>query len=150
MKQKRCDKLLELIERYSISTQDQLLEKLSEAGYNVTQATVSRDIKELRIIKTLVDGEYRYCRDGRVNKSDSKDKLMNILSEAILGADYAGNIISVRCPVGMAMAACTAIDSLNPEGVVGTLAGDDTIFILMRDEKTLLKLTEFLNRYRGR
>ena len=141
MKIKRQEKIIELIEKYNIDTQEELLRRLRGAGFDVTQATVSRDIKELRLIKTLSgDGRYRYATSAEELSSDMSFKFLSIFSESVKTVDYAGNIVVVKCYTGMANAACAALDSIHWNGVVGTLAGDDTIFVLIRSEHRALEL----------
>lgn len=146
MKTKRHAKILELIQQYTIDTQDELLRRLRQENYNVTQATVSRDIKELRLVKTLSsDGKYRYST-GKNNETDISGKFHNLFSDSVHAIDYAGNMVVVKCYVGMAQAVCAALDSLQWEGTVGTLAGDDTIFILTRSEHTAVELVAELKK----
>lgn len=134
MKKNRHEAILSLIARQDIGTQEELMQKLNDLGYKVTQATVSRDIKYLKLIKTPVaSGQYKY---SYVN-SESEDfsgKYYSILSHSVTSVDYAGNMAVVKCFAGMANAACAAMDNLEIENIVGTLAGDDTIFVLCRDE----------------
>lgn len=147
MKTKRQAKILEFIRTYEIDTQDELLRRLSEDGFDVTQATVSRDMKELRIIKTLSkEGRYRYSA-GQDDPREAPAKFYTLLADSALSVAPAGNLIAVKCLVGMAQAVCVAMDSLPWDGVVGTLAGDDTIFILCRDEACASLLAQELNRY---
>ena len=147
MKSKRHSKILELISNHSIDTQEELLRKLNECGFKVTQATVSRDIKELRLIKTQSpDGGYHYTTGNHRNSVDMSFKFHAIFSESVNSVDYAMNTVVVKCYTGMANAACAALDSIHWRGVVGTLAGDDTIFILMRDEAGAQEFVEQLNR----
>ena len=146
MKSKRHGKILELITNHSIDTQEELLRKLNECGFRVTQATVSRDIKELRLIKTQSpDGGYHYTTGTPANGVDMSFKFHAIFSESVNSVDYAMNTVVVKCYTGMANAACAALDSIHWRGVVGTLAGDDTIFILMRDEAGAQEFVEQLN-----
>ena len=147
MKSKRHSKILELISNHSIDTQEELLRKLNDCGFRVTQATVSRDIKELRLIKTQSpDGGYHYTPGSQTNSVDMSFKFHAIFSESVNSVDYAMNTVVVKCYTGMANAACAALDSIHWRGVVGTLAGDDTIFILMRDEAGAEEFVEQLNR----
>lgn len=148
MKSKRHSKILELISDCKIDTQEELQDKLNEAGFTVTQATVSRDIKELRLIKTLAaDGSYRYTtHGGKENKSDLSFKFHTIFSEAVNHVDYAQNLVVIRCYTGMANAACAALDSIQWQGVVGTVAGDDTILLVMRNEEAAICITAELNK----
>lgn len=134
MKKERHLLILELIEKYNISTQEELLAKLLEKGVEVTQATVSRDIKELRLVKQrVVNGEYKY---SQATGADEKYmKYYTIFAESVTTVDYAQNICIIKCHPGTAQAACAAIDALALPDVLGTLAGDDTIFILCRTER---------------
>lgn len=112
MKTKRHAKILEIIHSTPVDTQDELLKRLRECGFDVTQATVSRDIKELRLIKTLdSDGRYRYSTVKQENDHISS-KFHSLFSDAVVGVDYAGNIVVIKCFVGMAQAVCAAMDSL--------------------------------------
>lgn len=134
MKKKRHAKILELIQSFEIDTQEDLQEKLKECGFIVTQATISRDIKELRLVKELSsDGTYKYSTGRKLN-DDFATRLGGIFSESITNLDYAINTVVIKCFSGMANAACAAIDAMEWDGVVGTLAGDDTIFVLCRNE----------------
>ncbi len=134
MKTRRHDKILDLIHEHDIDTQDELLRLLREGGFDVTQATVSRDIKELRLIKTLSsDGNYKYAT-GKDASKDISSKFFSLFADSAVSVDRGGNIVSIKCLTGMAQAVCAAMDSIHWDGVVGTLAGDDTIFVLCRDE----------------
>ncbi|MDR2932424.1 MAG: arginine repressor [Oscillospiraceae bacterium] len=134
MKSKRHSKILELISDYEIDTQEELLRKLNQNGFKVTQATVSRDIKELRLIKVQSTSGYKYALNNSKDAMDMSFKFHAVFSEAVTEIDYAENIVVIRCYVGMANAACAALDSIEWRGVVGTIAGDDTIFCVMRDK----------------
>lgn len=148
MKTKRQAKILEIIEDRSIETQDELIRALEEAGYRATQATVSRDIKELRLIKIL-DGSGRYCYSVMKHKNEhSPAKFMSIFQEAVSHIDFAGNMVVVKCLPGMAPAACAAMDSLHLESVVGTLAGDDTFLCIVRTPEAAVELVEELKKLR--
>ena len=130
MKKNRQTIIAELIEQNSIGTQEELLDSLLKMGINVTQATVSRDIKELRIVKRPAqDGEYRYFLPSR-SPEENSPKYMSILVGAAISTDVAVNTVVLKCHVGTAQAACAALDSIGLDGVAGTLAGDDTIFVL--------------------
>ena len=134
MRTKRHAKILELIQTHAIDTQEELLNWLRQENFDVTQATVSRDIKELRLVKTLSpDGKYRYST-GKNTETDISGKFHMLFADSVHSVDYAGNIVAIKCYGGMAQAVCAALDSLHWEGTVGTLAGDDTIFILTRTE----------------
>lgn len=141
MKSRRHAKILELINSRPIDTQDELLNLLRASGFSVTQATVSRDIKELRLIKTLTaDGQYHYTSHGNVPKSEMSGKFLIIFTESVKEIDSAGNMLVIKCHTGMANAVCAALDTMHWSGVVGTLAGDDTIFMVMRDDHNAREL----------
>ncbi|WP_416200842.1 MAG: Arginine repressor [Thermocaproicibacter melissae] len=145
MKKKRHEKILELIQKYSIDTQEELLRLLRKEGYDVTQATVSRDIKELRLLKMLSpDGKYRYVPAKDDSKSNS-GKFFSLFADSAVSVASAQNIVCVKCQPGMANAVCAAMDALYRDDVVGTLAGDDTIFILTHNDKEAELLAEELN-----
>ena len=136
MKTKRHSKILELISERDINTQEELLAYLRAAGFDVTQATVSRDIKELRLVKTMVsDGKYRYAPSASDSNADIGTKYA-VFSQSTRSVDCAGNMVVVKCFNGMANSACAVLDAMNHEGVVGSVAGDDTILVVMRDEKS--------------
>lgn len=134
MKSQRQAKILEIISNRNVETQEQLLDALQKEGFRGTQATISRDIKELRIVKELTSlGTYRYS--AAVNEIDSSisNRLNTIFRECVVSFDYAQNIIVIRTLPGLASAAGSAIDAMNMHSVVGTLAGDDTVMVVMRD-----------------
>ena len=146
MKRKRHALILELIQQYEITTQDELLAKLRENGFEVTQATVSRDIKELRLVKAMSpSGQYRYMA-GAAQGDEYLAKFYTIFSGSVISVDYAGNTCVVKCYAGMAQAACAAIDAMHFEGIVGTLAGDDTIFVLCRTPDLTQQLKSSLDK----
>ncbi|HEY8421261.1 MAG TPA: arginine repressor [Thermoclostridium sp.] len=142
MKYNRHAKILEIIENYDIETQDELVAKLKEHGMDVTQATVSRDIKELRLVKvTNAEGKARY----KAMSNDSNvisDRLLTILREGHVSIDYANNILVIKTLPGMAQAVASAIDSLGWPEIVGTIAGDDTIMIVTRAERIAEEMQE--------
>ncbi len=148
MKAKRHAKILELIEEFDIDTQEELQDRLNQAGFTVTQATVSRDIKELRLIKTLSpNGNYRYTTHGeKGGRVDLSFKFHAIFAEAVNSIDYAQNLVVIKCYTGMANAACAALDSIRWDGLVGTIAGDDTILLVMKDTESAQGITEELNK----
>ena len=140
MKYKRQKKILELIAEYDIETQDDLIERLRESGYDVTQATVSRDIRELKLVKTAMpDRRYRY-EVAQYEGIEISTKYRNIIKETVIKVDYVGNTVVLRTYTGMAQAA--AVDGMGWDEIVGTLAGDDTIFILMRDTAAAIGFAE--------
>lgn len=147
MKLNRHTKILELIKIYPITTQEELLQKLEEEGYSVTQSTVSRDIKTLRLQKThAVDGKYRYQAPDSP-KAEARNGFTGILAGSVISVSIAQNIVVVKTYSGMASAACAAIDSMELPAVVGSLAGDDTIFIACTDEVSADKLRNTLSDY---
>ena len=114
MKSQRHAKILELIKNRPIETQEELLGLLREGGFPVTQATVSRDIKELRLVKTLTpDGSYYYTAHAPAEKGEMSNRLLVLLSESVEGIDSAGNITSIKCHTGMANALCEFLDDLH-------------------------------------
>ena len=146
MKYNRHAKILDIIESYEIETQDELADKLREIGMDVTQATISRDIKELRLVKVLTSGgKYRYSAihgdSGNMN-----DRLLVIIKEAFVSSDYANNILVIKTLPGMAQAVAATLDALGWNDIVGTIAGDDAIMIICRAEKIAEDLMEKFTR----
>ncbi len=146
MKNNRHRKILEIINQYSVETQDELIAKLRGAGIDVTQATVSRDIRDLKLIKIACDGstgKYKYAAapgdDVRISA-----KYRNIIRETIVKVDSADNIVVLKTYSGMAQAAAAAIDGMSWGEIVGSIAGDDTIFVLMREREAALSFVEKL------
>ncbi|MBR3978022.1 MAG: arginine repressor [Oscillospiraceae bacterium] len=134
MKSQRQAKIMEIISTRNVETQEQLLELLQKEGFRGTQATISRDIKELRIVKELSSlGTYRYTASSSEVSGSFTSRLNTIFRECVTGFDYAQNIIVVRTLPGLASAAGSAIDSMNLSTVVGSISGDDTVMIVMRD-----------------
>ena len=134
MKSQRQAKIMEIISTTNVETQEQLLAALQEAGFTSTQATISRDIKELRIVKELTSfGTYRYTTASRELPTAFSSRLNAIFRECVTGFDYAQNIIVIHTLPGLASAAASALDTMNMSVVLGTLAGDDTVMVVMRD-----------------
>ena len=137
MKNARQTEILNIIQSSDIETQEQLLLHLKERGFNTTQATISRDIKELRIVKELTSfGTYRYTTSGKDGSHTFSARLNTIFRECITGFDYAQNMVVIKTMPGLASAAASAIDAMNMSVVLGTLAGDDTVFVVMRDSNS--------------
>lgn len=138
MKFQRQAKILDLIDQQDIETQEELTDHLRALGYNTTQATVSRDIKELRLIKTLSAQSGRYCYAASTAGAGSSftTRLRNIFRECVTSIDAAQNMIVIKTLPGLAQAAAMAIDAMRDERVIGTLGGDDTVFIVMRDTRS--------------
>ena len=133
MKRARQAEILNIIQAVDVETQEQLLDELKRRGFASTQATISRDIKELRLVKELSGGGYRYASSERKGLADSDARLRNIFKEGVTSVDRAQNIVVVRTMPGLASAACSALDSMEIPGMVGSLAGDDTGILIMRD-----------------
>lgn len=137
MKSKRQAKIMEIISTTNVETQEQLLQALQNAGFQSTQATISRDIKELRIVKEMTSvGSYRYTTVSREVPNGFLGKLNTIFRESVTDFDYAQNIIVIHTLPGLAGAAASALDAMNISVILGTLAGDDTVFLVMRDSNT--------------
>ena len=134
MKAKRQAKIMEIISNTNVETQEQLLQELLACGFTSTQATISRDIKELRIVKELTSfGTYRYTTAVREVPHTFSGRLNTIFRESVTSFDYAQNIIVIHTLPGLASAAASALDAMNMSVVLGTLAGDDTVMVIMRD-----------------
>lgn len=126
--------ILQIIASQDIETQEQLLEQLNSQGLYSTQATISRDIKQLRIVKELTKyGTYRYTTAGSEVVGAFSGRLNTIFRECVTGYDHAQNIVVIHTIPGLASAAASSVDAMNMSFVLGTIAGDDTVFIVMRD-----------------
>lgn len=146
MKIARHAKIIEIINSKEIETQEELADQLRKNGIEVTQATVSRDIKELKLIKILSgNGKYKYATISP-NESFLSDKLINIFSQTVLCVENVNNFIVVKTISGSASAAAEAIDSMNFDGIAGTIAGDNTIFLLIRSEQKAEEIVQKLKR----
>lgn len=146
MKSRRHAKILDIISEYPIETQDELLTRLKNEGYKATQATISRDIKDLRLVKTLgSDGKYRYVSAAK-NSTDIRSNFSSLFASSVNSIDFAQNIVVIKTLSGMAQAVCAALDSNDYKAVVGTIAGDDTIFIACRSSQLAVNLTEELKK----
>lgn len=146
MKSKRHAKILELIREYDIETQEELLKLLCEEGFNVTQATVSRDIKELKLVKTPVgSGKYKYSL-GNKSVSDISSNFNALLKNTVLSVEFSSNIIVLKTTSGMAQGICASLDSMNWDDILGTIAGDDTIFIVARSSNKAVTLVSALKK----
>ncbi|CDE47265.1 arginine repressor [Clostridium sp. CAG:411] len=142
MKIKRHAEILDLISRYNIDTQEELTNRLQQAGFKVTQATVSRDIRELKLTKVSGDnGKQKYVVLQKP-ESDLYDKYVQVLRTGFLSMDKAQNILVIKTVSGMAMAVATAVDELHINGVVGTIAGDDTVMCAVRDNEEIVRVME--------
>ena len=145
----RQEAILKLIAERPIYTQDDLIKALGENGFDATQATISRDIKELELVKRIgKDGKSSYAT-APTSSQNMTSKFFAIFSETVISADYALNTCVIKTHVGMANAACAALDADSHDEVLGTLAGDDTIFALCRTEEAAKQLCEKLNKIIG-
>ena len=145
MKLRRHEAIIDLVNNQDINTQEELMENLQKQGFKVTQATVSWDLNELRIFKALgKDGKYRYSTGCR-NALDKTSGFESLFASSVEEVDSAENIVVIKTMTGMAQAVCMSLDNIDFENIVGTIAGDDTIFVLCRN----LKATEeMLNKFR--
>ncbi len=142
MKSQRHARILELISRYEIETQEEMMTFLQNEGFRVTQATVSRDLKELKLTKTLTArGTYRYAVNT-VRYNTSSVKLNNAMVDSITHVDYSFNNVVVKTYPGMAQAVASAVDALNMHSVLGCVAGDDTIIIVTRGEESSREISQ--------
>lgn len=131
MKIKRQQKILELIEQYKINTQEELISRLREAGHMTTQATVSRDIRELKLVKAMTaDGVYKYVHPSK--REASTHRFSSALAESVLRIDSVGNIIVIHTYPGMAQPVASCIDSIGNTDVLGCVGGDDTVIVVIR------------------
>ncbi|MDR2557957.1 MAG: hypothetical protein LBC86_00200 [Oscillospiraceae bacterium] len=138
MRKKRLNAILSVIRENEIENQEMLLAELRKLGFEATQATVSRDIKHLRLEKISADGVSRYVREDAAKNPMTA----GIFKQAVTSADYALNTVVLKCHAGWAGGACSAFDKMNFPHIVGTIAGDDTVFILTRTEKDAEELFE--------
>ena len=142
MRYARQNRIIELISMYEIETQEKLAEYLAKDGFDVTQATVSRDIKELQLIKTpAASGQHKYTLPERPTRQ-TLDRYAKIFGDTAQSIVYSGNIIIVKTLTGCANAACEAIDSLDFQHILGSIAGDNTVFIVCDDPKNVIPLVE--------
>lgn len=148
MKNKRHNKIIEIVGSYNIETQDELIDKLRDNGFDVTQATVSRDIKELGLIKAITkDNKYKYAVPSVSTQEIIRisQKYRNIIRETVINVDYAEIIVVIKTYSGMAQAAAAAIDGMRWDDIVGSIAGDDTILVIMRTHE---KAQEIARRFK--
>ena len=147
MKSGRHAKILEIIAEYPVETQDEIITRLKQAGYKATQATISRDIKDLRLVKTLgSDGKYRYISDVS-RGSDGRTGFEQLFSGSVTSVDCAQNLVVIKTLSGMANAVCASMDSTENPAVVGTIAGDDTIFVACRSSDSAADMVKELKQY---
>lgn len=142
MKIKRHSKIIEIIKSNDIETQEELAVMLKSAGFDVTQATVSRDIRELKLSKVASEnGKQKYTVYSSVlNEASFNDKFIRVFKDGVLSIDYAHNLIVLKTMEGMAMAVAACIDAMNNTEILGSIAGDDTIFCAMKSENEAITI----------
>ena len=141
MKLDRQSVIMEIISERDIETQNQLMEALAAKGLKSTQATLSRDIREMRLVKEMGPrGNYRYVAAAKQDNSDLDIRLKKIFKESVVSYDIAQNIFVIKTLPGLASAACSALDGMSIDGLVGTIAGDDTAFLAMKDNASAITL----------
>lgn len=146
MKVGRQTKIIELINKFDIETQEELADRLNAAGYNVTQATISRDIRELKLTKVSVEGNRQKYIILQNQESGLYEKYVRVLSDGLISMDFAQNILVCKTVSGMAMAVAAALDNLNINGIVGSIAGDDTIMCAIRHEEDVVTVMDKINK----
>ena len=146
MKSTRHAKILEIIRKYEVETQEELCEKLNQEGYSVTQATVSRDIRELKLTKVSTDGGRQKYMSISEKKEDMGEKFIRIFKDGFVSMDMAQNILVIKTVSGMAMALAAALDAMDFDEVVGSIAGDDTIMCAVRTAQDTANLMNRLRR----
>lgn len=145
LKMTRQEAILNLIENEKIATQNELSNRLEEEGFAVTQATISRDIKELRLVKVSnADGSYHYEVGKSNERFQSSSKFYSIFMASVIQIDSVNNMVVIKCYTGMAQAVCETMDNLDWPGIVGTLAGDNTILIVTRNDESARELVQIL------
>ncbi len=145
MKSERHNKIIELIKNKNIGTQEELADALNNAGFNVTQATVSRDIRELKLTKTSIDGKQQKYVVYQSSDYSLSEKYENVLREGFLSMSLAQNILVIKTVSGMASAVCAAIDAFGYEEEIGSIAGDDTIMVATAGEKAAASMMSKIN-----
>lgn len=146
-KAERQQKILDLIQSQNIATQTELTNMLIASGFDVTQATTSRDLQEMRIMKMLLsDGTYKYVA-SRESDNDISGKLRKVLNECLMGVDYACNIVVLKTITGAAQAVAYALESVVNEDIVGSIAGDDTVMIVVRNERNAKQIAAKFGNY---
>lgn len=146
MKTARQNKLLELIENNDIFTQEDLAERLINSGFNVTQATISRDLRELGVTKAPAKGGQQKYAVSNNNKTEFNETLLKVLKAGYISMDYAENIVVIKTSSGMAMAVAASVDALGMNEIVGVVAGDDTILCVIRHKEKVFEVMERLKK----
>ena len=146
MKINRHAKIIELINKYHIETQEELADYLNEEGFKVTQATVSRDIRDLKLTKVPTDGGRQKYAIHQTAETEMSDKYIRVQKDGYVSMDMAQNILVIKTVAGMAMAVCAAIDSMKWNEVVGSIAGDDTIMCAIRSVDDTIKVMDKISK----
>ena len=150
MKSGRQKAILELIRLYEIDTQEELVKRLKEKGFEVTQATISRDIKQLHLIKVPAStGKQKYAVSAMEDQTTA-NKYMRVLADGIISVESAGNILVIKTGSGLAMAVAAAVDSMKLEGVLGSIAGDDTVMCVVKEHSQISQVVQQLNHLSNR
>lgn len=142
MKSDRHNKIIELIQNNNIGTQEELADALNNSGFDVTQATVSRDIRELNLTKTSIDGKKQKYVVYKNAEPEMSDKYIRVLKEGFVSMDMAQNILVIKTVSGMAMAVCAALDAMQCHEIVGSIAGDDTIMCAIRSVEDTIRVRD--------
>lgn len=145
MKSERQETILKLIAKYPVETQEDLIARLEEAGFHCTQSTVSRDIRQLHLVKELSGGAYRYAESKTKTELDSVGRLQRILQECCTSCDFAQNLVVLKTMPGLASGAGAALDAKNDAEIVGCVCGNDTVLIVTRSEDAAQKLSHEIN-----
>ena len=147
MKSDKKKAIIDMVSKYEVDTQEPLQALLVDKGFTVTQATISRDVKELGLFKTMgINGSYTYALPHKTIESTARTSFSAIFQDSAVSVDRAMNIVVVKCFTGMANAVCSKLDTAGYQEIVGTIAGDDTIFLLMRSEEDAERMLETLKR----
>ena len=144
----RLKEIRKLIKNNKIESQEELLALLTKGGFEVTQATVSRDMKELRLVKTAAnDGKYRYSVSAGQQRPDMSSQFYSFFNKSVYGVESCKNFVVVKCHTGMANAVCEMLDTMEVKGVVGTLSGDNTFFVMMQEDWMAKNLEDELSKH---
>ena len=144
MKTQRHSKIIELINQFDIETQEELTEKLKESGFDVTQATISRDIRDLKLTKVSSSNGKQKYKFFTQDDTEITEKLISVFKAGVISIDYAQNIIVIKTLNGMAMGVAASLDSMDNDEIIGTIAGDDNIFCVVKTEEKAIKIVEKL------
>ncbi len=144
MKIKRHSKIIELVREFDIETQEELASRLKDAGFDVTQATISRDIRELKLTKVATSDGIQKYEVFLQDDNKTAEKFIRVFKEGVINIDYAQNILVIKTLNGMAMGVAAALDSMGNDEIIGSIAGDDNIFCVLKNEEKAIKLMERL------